>query len=78
MDKREKVIMGLEEAIQHFERYSGDEYGREFDYARVEVGVLEDALELLKARGRSESLRREVPLSVNATSFAISPFGKPL
>lgn len=47
---REKVIEGLEKAIQHYERYSGDEYGREYDYARVGVDVLEDALELLKGQ----------------------------
>ena len=47
---REEVIRGLEEAIQHYSRYSGDEYGREYDYARVGVDVLENALALLKAQ----------------------------
>jgi hypothetical protein len=50
MPDREKIIRSIEEAIQHFSRYSGDEYGREFDYARVEVETLEDALALLKAQ----------------------------
>jgi hypothetical protein len=48
---REKVIRSLETAVKNFERYSGDEYGREYDYARVEVETLEDALALLKAQG---------------------------
>jgi hypothetical protein len=47
---REKVIRSLETAVKNFERYSGDEYGRECDYARVEVETLEDALALLKAQ----------------------------
>jgi len=47
---REEVIKSLETAVKNFERYSGDEYGREYDYARVEVDVLEDALALLKAQ----------------------------
>ena len=47
---REEVIKSLETAVKNFERYSGDEYGREYDYARVGVDVLEDALALLKAR----------------------------
>ena len=47
---REKVIRSLETAVKNFERYSGDEYGREYDYARVEVETLEDALALLKAQ----------------------------
>lgn len=45
-----KVVKSIEEAIQHFSRYSGDEYGREYDYARVGVDVLEDAIALLKAQ----------------------------
>lgn len=49
-EKREKVIRSLETAVKNFERYSGDEYGREYDYARVEVETLEDALALLKAQ----------------------------
>ena len=47
---REEVIKSLETAVKNFERYSGDEYGREYDYARVGVDVLEDALALLKAQ----------------------------
>jgi hypothetical protein len=47
---REEVIKSLETAVKNFERYSGDEYGREYDYARVEVDVLEDAIALLKAQ----------------------------
>lgn len=50
MADREKVIMSLETAVKNFERYSGDEYGREYDYARVEVETLEAALALLKAQ----------------------------
>lgn len=50
MVDREKVIGSLETAVKNFERYSGDEYGHEYDYARVEVDVLEDALALLKAQ----------------------------
>ena len=49
-EKREKVIRSLETAVKNFERYSGDEYGREYDYARVEVETLEDAIALLKAQ----------------------------
>ena len=51
MTEREKVIKSIEEAIQNFSRYSGDEYGREYDYARVEVETLEYAIALLKAQG---------------------------
>ena len=50
MVDREKVIGSLETAVKNFERYSGDEYGHEYDYSRVEVDVLEDALALLKAQ----------------------------
>ena len=45
-----EVIRSLETAVKNFERYSGDEYGREYDYARVEVETLEDAIALLKAQ----------------------------
>lgn len=50
MDMREKTVKALEKAIQCFERYSGDEYGREYNYTHVEVEVLEDAVALLKAQ----------------------------
>ena len=50
MPDRSKVIRSIETAVKNFERYSGDEYGREYDYARVEVETLEDALALLKAQ----------------------------
>ena len=50
MTDAEKVIKSIEEAIQNFSRHSGDEYGREYDYAYVEVETLEDALALLKAQ----------------------------
>lgn len=53
MTDRENVIKALEEAIQHYERYSGDEYGREYDFARVEVETLEDAIVLLKEDERA-------------------------
>lgn len=45
-----EVIKSLETAVKNFERYSGDEYGREYDYARVGVDVLENAIALLKAQ----------------------------
>lgn len=45
-----EVIKSLETAVKNFERYSGDEYGREYDYARVGVDGLENALALLKAQ----------------------------
>lgn len=50
MTELDRVIKGLETALQNYSRYSGDEYGREYDYARVEVDMLEDALALLKAQ----------------------------
>ena len=49
-EKRKKVIKSFETAVKNFERYSGDEYGREYDYARVEVETLEDAIAMLKAQ----------------------------
>ena len=55
MIDREKVVKSIEEAIQNFERYSGDEYGREYDYARVEVETLEAALALLRAQEPDEN-----------------------
>ena len=54
MDMREKTIKALEKAIQCFERYSGDEYGREYNYTHVEVEVLEYAVALLKAQEQIE------------------------
>lgn len=53
---REEVIKSLETAVKNFERYSGDEYGREYDYARVGVDVLEDALALLREQKPVEPL----------------------
>lgn len=53
MDIREKTVKALEKAIQRFERYSGDEYGREYNYTHVEVEVLEDAVALLKEDERA-------------------------
>ena len=70
MDK-DKVIKALEEAVQHYERYSGDEYGREFDYARVVVEVLEDALELLKAQEPREPHYTKLEYIVNGLPVAI-------
>ncbi len=49
-EKREKVIRGLESAERDFIRYSGDEYGREYDYAHVELSLVRDAIALLKAQ----------------------------
>ena len=53
MEMREKTVKALEKAIQCFERYSGDEYGREYNYTHVEVEVLEDAVALLKEDERA-------------------------
>ena len=53
MDMRDKTIKALEKAIQCFERYSGDEYGREYNYAHIEVESLENALALLKEYERA-------------------------
>jgi len=36
---REEVIKSLETAVKNFERYSGDEYGREYDYAKVKAAM---------------------------------------
>jgi hypothetical protein len=57
---REKVIKLLETAVKNFERYSGDEYGREYDYARVGVDVLEDAIVLLKAQEPVKPIRKVI------------------
>jgi hypothetical protein len=51
----ENVIRSLETAVKNFERYSGDEYGREYDYARVEVETLKDVIALLKAQEQPTS-----------------------
>lgn len=59
-EKMEKVIRPLETAVKNFERYSGDEYGREYDYARVEVETLEDALALLKAQAEEIKALRQL------------------
>lgn len=59
MTDREKVVKSLETAVKNFERYSGDEYGREYDYARVEVETLEDAIALLKAQEPMLVMRKD-------------------
>jgi len=61
MADREKVINGLECAIQYGPHYCGGEFGDENEYSRIEQNVLVDALALLKAQEVEKAEKEKIP-----------------